>query len=310
MIVSKNVELAGIKLKKWYSNNLKKIKCNEDNNIYSAAYTSRDANLSFEETNLPLNEITSGAIISVDDVWGLSDVYAQKTELSGYATIQSVEDLSSEISTKSTIFVQGEYSSSLSVANVTYEEYVDLLEDGIPPNCIYVLSSDINDQMGERIANLGEAIISGDAMPMWQIQRDFALKESLSDVLSDISDIKTDISDIKSDISSKSTIYVQGEYSSSLSVSNVSEEEYYNVLSSGPVPPNSLYVISSNVNDQMGEKITNLGEASDLSDAMPMWQIKRDFISKESLSAALSGLNESSTIGQMLNALTSLTVIK
>ena len=93
----------------------------------------------------------------------------------------------------------------------------------------------------------------------------------ISDIKSDISDIKSDISDIKSDTSSKSTIYVQGEYSSSLSVSNVSEEEYYNVLSSGPVPPNSLYVISSNVNDQMGEKITNLGEASDLSDAMPMW---------------------------------------
>ena len=103
MIVSKNVELAGIKLKKWYSNNLKKIKCNEDNNIYSAAYTSRDANLSFEETNLPLNEITSGAIISVDDVWGLSNKYAQKDELvevSNDISIMtlSIESFTSEVS--------------------------------------------------------------------------------------------------------------------------------------------------------------------------------------------------------------------
>ena len=145
MIVSKNVELGGIKLKKWYSDNLKKIKCNEDNNIYSAAYTSRDANLSFEETNLPLNEITSGAIISVDDVWGLSDVYVQKTELSGYATVQSVEDLSSEISTKSSIFVQGEHSPSLSVSNVSEKEYYNVLSSGpVPPNSLYVISSDVN----------------------------------------------------------------------------------------------------------------------------------------------------------------------
>ena len=92
------------------------------------------------------------------------------------------------------------------------------------------------------------------------------MKSDISDMKSDISDI----SDIKSDISSKSTIYIQGEYSSSLSIANVTYEEYADLLEDG-IPPNSLYVISSNVNDQMGEKITNLGEASDLSDAMPMW---------------------------------------
>ena len=103
MIVSKNVELGGIKLKKWYSDNLKKIKCNEDNNIYSAAYTSRDANLSFEETNLPLNEIIAGAIISVDDVWGLSDVYVQKTELND--AISSIEDSIDDLNTSLSNYV-------------------------------------------------------------------------------------------------------------------------------------------------------------------------------------------------------------
>lgn len=82
---------------------------------------------------------------------------------------------------------------------------------------------------------------------------------------------KQSISELCSEISTKSSIFVNKKYSPSLSVANVSEEEYCKILSSGPIPANSLYVLSSNVNDQMGERVTNIAEASELSDAMPMW---------------------------------------
>lgn len=62
------------------------------------------------------------------------------------------------------------------------------------------------------------------------------------------------------------------------------------MLKNGNVKSNYLYVVSSDVMDMNGERITNLGEGTELSDALPMWQIDRDYVSKTSLSSDLSTL--------------------
>lgn len=59
MISSENVTLDGMNLIRYYSDNNKKIR-GDDENIYPAAYVVRGSTNTFTETNLPLNEITSG----------------------------------------------------------------------------------------------------------------------------------------------------------------------------------------------------------------------------------------------------------
>lgn len=80
MISSINVTMDGVELVRYYSTNFKKIKCVEDGNIYPLAYATKDATVKFEETNIDLNEITSGAIVSASDVLGLSNYIAKTTE--------------------------------------------------------------------------------------------------------------------------------------------------------------------------------------------------------------------------------------
>lgn len=80
MIESEYVIIDGVKLVRYYSTSLKKIKCVEDGNIYPLAYVTQDATVTFDETNIPLNDIIAGAIVSSDNVLGLSNYIVQTTE--------------------------------------------------------------------------------------------------------------------------------------------------------------------------------------------------------------------------------------
>lgn len=73
MILSSKVIVDGIELKKFYSDNNTKIKCEQDGNIYSLAYTDLNATVSFLTTDIPLNEISVGVEIRAEDLIGLSD---------------------------------------------------------------------------------------------------------------------------------------------------------------------------------------------------------------------------------------------
>ena len=71
-IVSKDVTIDGIQLTRYSSDKDVKIKCVQDGIIYPIAYLTRGSSVEFSETNIPLNEISSGAIVSYGDVMGLS----------------------------------------------------------------------------------------------------------------------------------------------------------------------------------------------------------------------------------------------
>lgn len=72
MIVSTNVNIDGVELVRWSSDADVKIKCVQDGNVYPVAYVTKNATVSFDETNIPLNEISAGVPIYYSDVIGLS----------------------------------------------------------------------------------------------------------------------------------------------------------------------------------------------------------------------------------------------
>lgn len=74
MIHNENTELDGIQLIRYYSDANKKIRCNEDGNIYPTAYTAPNSTLTFSETDIPLNDVSAGPIIDAKNIKGL-DAY-------------------------------------------------------------------------------------------------------------------------------------------------------------------------------------------------------------------------------------------
>jgi len=72
-IVQENVTIDGVELRRYRSDQDVKIRCVEDGNMYPLAYLTQDATVTFAETGYPLNDITAGALVSCDNVLGLSD---------------------------------------------------------------------------------------------------------------------------------------------------------------------------------------------------------------------------------------------
>lgn len=73
MLCSQIVKIDRNEFIKYYSDAHKKIKCKEDGNIYPNVFVSKNSTYTFEETNIPLNEISSSYIIDASNVIGLSD---------------------------------------------------------------------------------------------------------------------------------------------------------------------------------------------------------------------------------------------
>ena len=81
MIISALVKINNNELIKYYSNSNKKIKCNEDDNIYPSVYVAKDSTYTFSETDIPLNEISASTIINAASVVGLSDYVLNTLDL-------------------------------------------------------------------------------------------------------------------------------------------------------------------------------------------------------------------------------------
>ena len=94
-IVQENVTIDGVELRRYRSDQDVKIRCVEDGNMYPLAYLTQDATVTFAETSYPLNDITAGAIVSADNVLGLS----------GY--ILDTLDVASDGKHDDTIYVNG-----------------------------------------------------------------------------------------------------------------------------------------------------------------------------------------------------------
>ena len=71
-LVQENVVIGGVEMKKYYSDEYKKIQCVQDKNIYSVAYTTKNSTATFVETTTPINDITPGNIIKAEDIIDLS----------------------------------------------------------------------------------------------------------------------------------------------------------------------------------------------------------------------------------------------
>ena len=79
-IQKENVKIDGIDLVKWSSTGNFKIK-SQDGNIYPLAYVAKNSTVTFTETNIPLNEITAGAIVDCSSVVGLSGYISSVVDL-------------------------------------------------------------------------------------------------------------------------------------------------------------------------------------------------------------------------------------
>lgn len=138
MIASAYVRIDGVRLVRYYSTSFKKIKCVEDGNIYSLAYVTQDATVSFEETDIPLNEITAGAIVSADNVLGLSNYIVKTTE----AQLSSVSaDITTEVSS---LVVDG-------LSDTMAEEISAAVIDGISAGFIDEISTAVIQQISSEV---------------------------------------------------------------------------------------------------------------------------------------------------------------
>ena len=71
-IKTEEVTIDDVNLVRYKSDRNVKIKSEEDGNIYPIAYVVKGSTVRFTETNIPLNEISSGITVTYKDVSGLS----------------------------------------------------------------------------------------------------------------------------------------------------------------------------------------------------------------------------------------------
>lgn len=157
---------------------------------------------------------------------------------------------------------------------------------------------DKNNGLGEKswMIRVGDGTTNFNGLPDLAYILDDELSANISSVIDDIKDLS----------SAMPEIFIDDEKSSTIKFKKLSQTEYANLLISGLVEPDCVYLVSSNVQYNYGERVADVGEAVASADALPKWQIERDFVTKEQLSSAISALNDSSTIGDMLSVLRNL----
>ena len=200
-----------------------------------------------------------------------------------------IDYLSGLISTK--IFVgnyisndiKGDYS-DLSVLKTTMDEYQQLLVDGRLStdlsNTIFITTDKNINAFGEKIINLADATELSDAVNLGQVEH------IINSVSSNLNSNITEKIWIGNDLSS-------GEYTN-LSVVKVSSDKYQQLLVDGVISSslsNTLFIVNddSQIN-AMGQKITNLKDGTDLSDAVNLGQLK------SAQSTTLSGYPDLSSV--------------
>lgn len=120
------------------------------------------------------------------------------------------------------------------------------------------------------------------------------------------SDIDSKLSSMNTNVNTKSSVFVDGQVSD-IQIVHIELSDYEQLVIDDNINPNYVYITQSDTHNVYGERITNVAEAIDENDAIPLKQVQRDYISKTSLANALSQLNENNcTAGDILNVLKSL----
>lgn len=233
--------------------------------------------------NLSVGTITgikmNGELKGSSGIVNLGTVLTAHQSLSNYAT-------KNELSTKSSVFVDNNQT-DLNVIHIDNSEYSNLVAtDSIDNSTIYIVSSDNLNMTGEKIINLADGTDLSDAVNLGQMT--------------------TAIETINTIVNLKSTVSVDGQISD-IQIVHVELSDYEQLIVDDNINPNYVYITQGDTHNVYGERITNVAEAIDENDAIPLKQVQRDYISKTDLANALSQLNENNcTVGDILNALKSL----
>ena len=175
---------------------------------------------------------------NINPVNGLSGFYINDRNLSNI--------IYTEIERKSTTFVNGE-KKDLSVFQVSLSDYIKAVNtSSLLSDAVYIVSSDIRYMFGERISDLGEPELSSDA----------ATKNYVDTEINQLSLIQ--VSEDGGETFSKAD---------QLLLINIGAEEYHELVKSGNTLSNAIYEVDYENDDCFGERLINVGEPLDDSDA-------------------------------------------
>lgn len=215
-------------------------------------------------------KLTSAQISAVDSGITSEKVVAYDGHMSDTG-IHVTQEQKTVWNDKANVTIDGEDSDRLNLRHVSLKEYQRIVEspDGALSDTIYVVSSDTINMMGERIQNVGIPEDSSDATNK-------AYVDSLSDVYQSKGNYLTAInahdglSANGNEIvltAASTQMYVDEERTISAAMKHVSVAEYAQILQAG-ANKNTLYVVSSDNVDMMNERVQNVADPIDDTDAV------------------------------------------
>ena len=174
--------------------------------------------------------------------------------------------------------------SVIHISKDEYEQRVAANNGSILSNVLYIVSSDVIDARGERIANLGNPVDLSDAVNFGYAESHYLTEhQSLSGYYtkSETNQLSTEfryglattseltayetkadhnsgINILSNAISSK--VLVDGQYAENIQLKNVTIEEYAQLLKEGTALSNCIYKVSSENFEAFGNKIVNVAD--------------------------------------------------
>lgn len=103
--------------------------------------------------------------------------------------------------------------------------------------------------------------------------------KDLSDAITALSDALTAEAQVRATVDTalsaaiSGKVKIEGESVDYVNFDRVNAEEYHNILTGGTIDPKTIYIVSSDNINAFGEKIINVGDATDLSDAVNLKQL-------------------------------------
>ena len=198
----------------------------------------------------------------------------------------TINTLSNDVQTKSTVTIDGE-KSDLNVVHISKDDYHDLIvKENLDNTTLYIVSSDNLNAYGEKITN----VLSGE---------DDTDATNVAQVKSYINDLKIDIDEninILNEFVEKK-VCIDGQYSD-LSILRVNSDEYHELVVNNQINNETLYIISSENINAYGERIENVDTPISASDATNKEYV--DNLSVE-LTEKIDGIETPSKISELEN---------
>lgn len=192
------------------------------------------------------------------------------------------------------IQIDGNPTSSLGFEHISQEDYHQKVADNeILSNMVYVVSSDYLNMYDEQIKNLAPGTDQKDAVNVSQLSS--AAKELSNAMVSRYNDLSITMSCADAFLSNaiSTKIYVGGVSAlssvESLSICQVSQDYYHDLVLNGKVNSKTVYIVSSDALNMYDEKIINMKDGEAKQDAATVGQVSLSVTdAKTELSSALS----------------------